>query len=288
MRIASIGTLMCLVISAPAQQVWLPSSGGNGHTYEVRVVQGGISWLAASTDAIARNGHLVTITSAAESAFVLSLVNTPTCWVPNPYGYSFGPWIGAYQLPGSVEPNGGWVWVTGEPMVYTNWLPGQPNNSCAPGEDHAHFMENTYPARGNSWNDLAPASCGMPSAYVVEWDVSLVVDQPQGPGTPIIVTNHDLNLGSEYFNVFSTDVCAGTGAGPYLGLCASGGAGLQLIALQVLAPLSTPPFHVLATSPSASWPAVPNVPPITIQGVCFEVVGGSIGETSRVVTFTVF
>lgn len=32
--------------------------------------------------------------------------------------------IGGYQLLGSFEPSGGWVWVTGEKMNYTNWISG--------------------------------------------------------------------------------------------------------------------------------------------------------------------
>ncbi len=43
----------------------------------------------------------------------------------------FGPtvyWIGCYQEVNGSEPRGGWRWVTGEPLVYTNWAPGQPDD----------------------------------------------------------------------------------------------------------------------------------------------------------------
>ena len=42
---------------------------------------------------------------------------------------SIGPYIGLYQVPGSPEPAGGWVWEDGTSSTgYTNWFFNQPDN----------------------------------------------------------------------------------------------------------------------------------------------------------------
>jgi hypothetical protein len=79
------------------------------------------------------NGHLVTITSAEENEFML---------------VSEGAyWIGCTDE--AVE--GIWVWITGEPFIYTNWANGEPNNNGI-GEDYGEmFGSNSTPSR--TWND---------------------------------------------------------------------------------------------------------------------------------------
>jgi len=99
---------------------WAPSSGGNGHFYQY--VTGGETWTQAKTAAealsvLGQAGHLVTITSVAEQAFVNSI------------RISLGlgdwrPWIGLHDPAGT----GTWTWVTAEPLAYTNWSGGEPNN----------------------------------------------------------------------------------------------------------------------------------------------------------------
>ena len=37
-------------------------------------------------------------------------------------------WIGGRQAPSGPGPNDNWGWVTGEPWVYTDWLPLEPND----------------------------------------------------------------------------------------------------------------------------------------------------------------
>jgi len=63
------------------------------------------------------HGHLATITSSAENAFISTQLGTTQF-----------AWLGGEQPPGSLEPDGGWQWITGEPWVYTNWDIGEPNN----------------------------------------------------------------------------------------------------------------------------------------------------------------
>ncbi|HUT47058.1 MAG TPA: right-handed parallel beta-helix repeat-containing protein [Sedimentisphaerales bacterium] len=157
--IYNVGVFTSLNHTEPIQ--WPVSMGGNGHSYEVVVVPEGITWVEANSLAEQNGGHLATITSQNENDFVFSLINDRQYW-----NGSGGPLLGGYQLPGSVEPNGGWVWVTGEPFVYSNWGSGQPNNNG--NENCIHFG---WGGISPKWNDLEDyyTAYSMPIAYVVEF-----------------------------------------------------------------------------------------------------------------------
>jgi len=121
----------------------------NGHFYE-RVLQT-TTWQEAKDAAdlltfSGVQGHLVTITSADEQNFLIAQ------FPENLADDSF--WLGGFQdlnAPDFSEPDGGWRWVTGEPFVYTNWHPIEPNNSGGI-ED---FLD-TY-VFSWLWNDITPS-----------------------------------------------------------------------------------------------------------------------------------
>jgi hypothetical protein len=144
---------------------WPVSSGGNGHFYEAVRVPSGIKWTDAKLTAEAAGGQLATIASAAENAFVFSLIDDPLFW--NSYS---GPWLGGTQPPGSPEPAGNWQWLTGEPFSYTNWSVGQPNNTGEiKNEDSLHFWRLSLSVHSSYWNDIAGGSVSYrPVGYVVE------------------------------------------------------------------------------------------------------------------------
>ena len=149
--------LVCLCWSTAASAVpiqWSVASGGNGNWYEH--VSIAMEWHAAKTFSENRSylglqGHLVTITSAAEGDFLLvnGLVPTET-------------WIGAFQdlsAPDFSEPSGGWRWVTGEPWDYENWFSWQPDNSPHDEdfvEIHTTGNWNDLPTEGSSFTDPRP------------------------------------------------------------------------------------------------------------------------------------
>lgn len=86
-------------------------------------------WSAASRAARLAGGHLVTIANARENQFVVDLFTADPRFVhQDAQGMLFGPFIGLFQIPGSPEPRGGWTWETGEPLDYTNWSQGNPDN----------------------------------------------------------------------------------------------------------------------------------------------------------------
>lgn len=78
-------------------------------------------------------GYLATLTSEDENAFVFELVRYDRRFWKGHSTRSdtttFGPTFGLFQIDGAREPDGGWQWVTGEPMTFTNWLPGSPINA---------------------------------------------------------------------------------------------------------------------------------------------------------------
>lgn len=139
--------------------------------YRAVVVPAGITWEEAKQRAEADGGHLVTITSAEENELVYALIaDDPELWTnvdvalmsdgeETPIQVTIGPWIGLYQPSGSPEPAGGWAWVTGEPVDYTNWSM-QPNaddpepNNMGGVEHFGHFFGPGLDNRANGWNDM--------------------------------------------------------------------------------------------------------------------------------------
>jgi Lectin C-type domain len=124
----------------------------NGHCYEA-VLSPGFSWYDAKAACEARGGHLVTITSAEENAFVFSLVSGINAfWYLDGFGNGLGPWLGGYQDTLVEEPDSAWHWVTGEPWVYTNWEEGQPGDTPWFGQDCLRFFK-AGGLIGDRWDD---------------------------------------------------------------------------------------------------------------------------------------
>src|SRR5947209_6729782 len=96
---------------------WAPvQDPATGHWYQLGLAVTEVTWDVARVGAEARTyngyqGHLATITSAAKNSFVQSFLTN--------ISPSFFPlWLGGCQEKGvsdSLEPAGGWRWVTGEP-----------------------------------------------------------------------------------------------------------------------------------------------------------------------------
>ena len=108
-------------------------------------------WEDAKVICEAAGGHLVTINSAGENAFVSAY---------NPTKFY---WIGYYQNLSSSsysEPGGGWEWVTGEPTTYVGWAGTEPNQNNGEPEDYAYINFGT----GAEWNDAPSLN---PTYYVV-------------------------------------------------------------------------------------------------------------------------
>jgi Ca2+-binding RTX toxin-like protein len=144
--------------AARQQQGWVSMSGTigvSGAQYYAQVSDPLVTWTASQAAATAMGGHLVTLTSAAEAAFVLSLT---AATLP-----SF--WIGLTDA--AVE--GSFVWVTGEAFVFSDFASGQPDNrsgSTGLSEDYAQVAA----ASGRRWNDLEDFEAGQNNGAVIEFE----------------------------------------------------------------------------------------------------------------------
>ncbi len=120
------------------------SLGGthNGHTYFV--ANEANFWPEAETIAQSFGGHLVTINDAAENEFVRTLTTSTI-------------WIGLNDL----DQEGILVWTSGDPVTYTNWAPGEPNNNN--NEDVVEMS-----AISGLWNDAKVS--GVVPTYILEFD----------------------------------------------------------------------------------------------------------------------
>ncbi len=120
-------------ITSSCQQCTLPSSlpgytylgDFGGHKYFRSNSES--FWQDAKNTAISLGGHLATVTSAAENSFLGGVES----------------WIGLTDE--AVE--GTFVWVTGEPFVYSNWFEGNPNNT----NNEDHVLINFFGT--NKWAD---------------------------------------------------------------------------------------------------------------------------------------
>ena len=165
-RIAAFVLLAAL--PAHAQWVrWDASVGGNGHWYRPVPGFAGLTWTLAEQLTRSEGGYLATITSPAENAFVFDLVDAPQFWT----GFNgSGPGFGGFQQNGAAEPADGWQWVGGEPLAYSNWLPGQPDNyPGGPSEDRLHFWGDG--PRAATWNDIGRDDTNL-GGYVMESDTT--------------------------------------------------------------------------------------------------------------------
>lgn len=157
---------------------WSVADGGNGHYYQL--VGDYLdptqrwSWEDANTTAetltyLGMQGHLVTITSEAENQFLIDTFHTANPW-PTWIGFTDSETFGGTESFGQPNPQiDGWVWVTGEPVVYTAWFPGAPDNLN--NEDFV-VMGSQY-GDHHQWNDVQSGSGGH-APYFVEYEMNAV------------------------------------------------------------------------------------------------------------------
>ncbi len=104
----------------------------NGHEYKYFSMS--ITWPQAKLSAESMGGYLVCINDADEQQFLYDHFNNEDDY-----------WAGGSDS--NVE--GHWEWLDGSPFSFSNWYPGEPNNSGD--EDVLHVWSSV----GSQWNDLA-------------------------------------------------------------------------------------------------------------------------------------
>ncbi len=126
----------------------------NGHDYYLLEQS---TWLEALRESQRLDGHLATFTSEQEAQ-----------WVYETFGhFNESPrllWIGLTD----AFHEGKFAWITGEPVEYTDWAPGEPN-----GDEQENFVAMYYPGHDaqsewNDWPDIDSDPIGLPFHGVVE------------------------------------------------------------------------------------------------------------------------
>jgi len=177
---AAIGTVLDGPVVDPA----------NGYSY---YLLNNSDWTDAQATAQSMGGNLATVENAAENN-----------WILNTFGGYGG--VERFLLIGFTDPsqdkNGGshasnFVWVDGEPVNYTNWNAGEPNN-----EGGDEFWTEMYPAEisggpgvpagpAGTWNDVPDVSdpynnSGTEYAWGPVYGVVEVVPEPASvPRQPV-------------------------------------------------------------------------------------------------------
>ena len=143
---------------------WSPGEGGNGHFYEAIATPEGCTWDQALAGANSKTwqgqqGYLATITSAAENV-----------WLWEALGHPAEYRLGGYQPSGSIEPGGGWTWLTGEQWDYENWLGKNPDDGGNyDNEGTLGFHASTTTGEWNDrWSDI------LCYGYIVEYNEGAV------------------------------------------------------------------------------------------------------------------
>lgn len=110
------------------------SNPANGHSYYLLDPK---TWKEAEKEAVSLGGHLVTINDAAEQSWVVETFGNP----------QVGIWIGLTD----DGTEGTWRWISGQPLIYTNWAPGEPNSNGV--ENWGHLWPVGISDVGGMWND---------------------------------------------------------------------------------------------------------------------------------------
>jgi peptidoglycan hydrolase-like protein with peptidoglycan-binding domain len=134
------------------------------HLYVAVRADGDADWNRADAAATRCGAYLAAIGSKAENDFVYDLFagdrrylssgsTTDGTWVA-------GPRIGLRQAPGSREPRAGWGWSNGEPLVFTNWGSGLPDEWENSGQNYVSFFGwsndpnvDASTVRADDWDD---------------------------------------------------------------------------------------------------------------------------------------
>ena len=192
--------------ACPATPVNEGINVATGHIFEI-YEQANISWLEAKVCAESKSqydingkavkGHLATITSSSEDAYVNGLKRDDLDEADGTRALAGEVWVGGSQDPLAPNAYTGWTWENGEgvisvpgltpgPDYYSNWAPSPPapDGRPEPNDYYGTGSEN-YLAIGlystTGWND--EGSLGNIKGFIVEYDTPRTVGACDGGTT---------------------------------------------------------------------------------------------------------
>jgi hypothetical protein len=174
------GVVLSGASSAHAQDAvqWRVEDGGNGHWYQT-IATIGQTWEEARARGASMGGHLVTLATAQEDAFVRSLTPDVT---------DTGFWIGAFRTPNVVCTGSSWQWVDASPWTYTAWASNQPD-CWATGQDRLVVVRGNY---FPGWHDFGSFATDIAMAiveYSADCNSDGIVDYGQIRAGELVDTN---------------------------------------------------------------------------------------------------
>ena len=151
-----------------------------GHHYEW--IDNKTTWTEAEAYCEAMGGHLVTITSQEEQDFILEYItdyasSAEDIWIGLTDSHSEGDWS---------------HWVTGEPVIYTNWGSGEPNDGWSPNQNYAVICKKARDGSAvGEWDDINPDQrlC----TFLCEWDFDEGI--LTGDQSIVVGETNDLTIG---------------------------------------------------------------------------------------------
>lgn len=192
----TIVSFLLLLISCPTLHAAGTLAGpitnaANNHIYYLLEAN---TWTNAELAAIALGGHLATINDATEDAWVYSTFSSSG-------GTPRTMWIGLND----AQAEGTFVWASGEPVGYTRWGPGEPNNIG--NEDFVCYFPPDYQFR-ETWNDLGWSAECNGVVEIVPLNTTNCVPVPtgmiawwtgNGNGTDLVGDHHGAPVGDLAF-----------------------------------------------------------------------------------------
>jgi hypothetical protein len=130
--VAVPGPAVALVGGQLGQWHYNPATG---HVYQQ---VNDLTWEEAEAYAVGVGGHLVTINDQAEDDWLEATFTGENLWI----GFT------------DRDVEGTWVWSSGEPVTYTDWCPGQPDDWQDVGGEDYGFMNPAF-CGGSGWDDAA-------------------------------------------------------------------------------------------------------------------------------------
>lgn len=144
----------------------------NGYSYYLLTPD---TWTNSEAEAVSMGGHLATVNNLSENNWILNTFG--------PIVGNSGPniWIGLYDPilndGAGAQHAADFIWSSGAPVTFTNWGPGEPDNSAYWGGEYYTILE-VVPFEALApgvWNDQSNTSSGSSDYGVVE-----VVPEPTG------------------------------------------------------------------------------------------------------------
>ncbi len=141
-RLSLLALLGLSTLNAQAASI-LATDTYNGHTYQLITAD---TWTNSEAFAQSVGGHLITVNDANESVWL-------TTQAFSSWGLTHSFWIGYSRNPNNPSQ---FVWADGSNSTYTNWAPGEPNNSNSYNSDAENYVHTyLFSSIFGKWNDLA-------------------------------------------------------------------------------------------------------------------------------------